>query len=564
MKVLQKNRTIHVALYLTALLIFATACNWIGMMNPWGEPEDTPSVDAGHQQSTPVSTTKARQQLASITPTNLAPIKGAQALIEGKSTKAPDISTESASEATAAAIIAQLKVKGANPSNEAKSTASAIVDQLTQVRDGLKNKRATIIHHGTIQDELVNIRRGPDTGYPILTQVVAGQTLGVTGRNEAGNWLQVCCPAPNEERGWLLASLLDVPELLPNILEAIPIVDVPEVSPPKNRSSEQNTHNGANTAAGLPANGGFPAPSSVNPLTGLALPAGRSNQRPMVVCINNDFVSRPQFGTSQADVMYEYLMEGYGITRFSGVFYGTEVAQIGPIRSARLINVYMEGLYDAGLACSGASDRVRYILKHESPYPYMDVDLDDPSNIRYSTNVGSDYRTRLRTDTSKLNQFLIDWDAQKPASIRGFSFGSLSMNGVSATWIDIPYPGASRSTYQYDGGRGLYLRSMGGTPHVDGNNGAHLALENIIVQYVTHETTDIVEDSLGSLSIRLNLFGNGRSIIFRDGQAFDGTWRSDSGGDTPRFYGMDGSEIFLKPGRSWISIVPQNYNINYQ
>ncbi len=38
---------------------------------------------------------------------------------------------------------------------------------------------------------------------------------------------------------------------------------------------------------------------------------------------------------------------------------------------------------------------MRYALKHQAPFPYMDVDLDDASNTRYSVSVGSDYR-RLR------------------------------------------------------------------------------------------------------------------------------------------------------------------------
>ncbi|NJN82194.1 MAG: DUF3048 domain-containing protein, partial [Caldilineaceae bacterium] len=47
--------------------------------------------------------------------------------------------------------------------------------------------------------------------------------------------------------------------------------------------------------------------------------------------------------------------------------------RVGPVRSARLINYYMGALYDAGLTCSGASDAVRYSLKHEAPFPYMDI-----------------------------------------------------------------------------------------------------------------------------------------------------------------------------------------------
>jgi hypothetical protein len=105
---------------------------------------------------------------------------------------------------------------------------------------------------------------------------------------------------------------------------------------------------------------------------------------------------------------------------------------------------------------------------------------------------------------------------------------------------------------------------MGGAPHLDGNRGAQVGVENVIVQYVPHETTDIVEDSLGSLSIRLNLFGSGRALLLRDGVAYEGTWRSESRGDLPRFYADDGREIALKPGRTWISVVPFDYAVSYQ
>ena len=91
-----------------------------------------------------------------------------------------------------------------------------------------------------------------------------------------------------------------------------------------------------------------------------------------------------------------------------------------------------------------------------------------------------------------------------------------------------------------------------------------LAFDNVIVQVVPHEATNIVEDSLGSTSIRLNLFGSGPAIVFRDGQAFPATWRSDSRGDTPHFIGANGAEIPLKPGQSWISVVPPTYTITYQ
>lgn len=563
MKTLSRNRAVRITTYFAALLLFATGCNWFGISSPFVVPDNPPDDSSAAADSSQSATrNNTAETNAAESQVNASASVDEAALEDADTDQAVALSPEAVIEATAAAIVAQLKEVDTSRDHEAKATAEAIVAQLAEVRDGLSNRRATVFHQGVIQEDLVNIRSGPDTGYAILAQVNAGQTLGVTGRNDVGDWLQVCCPAPDGEKGWLLASLLVVPNLLPDILTTVPVAEAPAL--PAAAAQSASVGSGGGFAAGLPANGGWAAPSGTNPLTGQALPPGRGNQRPVVVCINNDVAARPQLGMSQADVVYEYLMEGYGITRFSGIYYGTDAAQVGPIRSARLINVYLEALYDAGLVCSGASDRVRYILKHESPYPYMDVDLDDPSNTKYSTNVGSDYRTRLRTDTSKLNRFLSDWGAQKPASIRGFTFGGLGANGASATNISIPYPGSSRAAYQYDSGRGLYLRSMGGTPHLDGNSGAQLALDNVIVQYVPHVTTDIVEDSLGSLSISLNLFGSGRAIVFRDGQAFDGTWRSESGGDMPHFFGSDGREIPLKPGRSWISIVPQSYGISFQ
>ena len=201
----------------------------------------------------------------------------------------------------------------------------------------------------------------------------------------------------------------------------------------------------AAAAPGLPGPGNFGSSGGVNPLTGLPLPADRIGNRPVIVCINNDYAARPQFGTSQADVVYEYVMEGYGITRFSALFYGTPSGQIGPVRSARLINYYMGALYDAGLACSGASDQVRYLLKHQAPFPYMDIDLDDPSNSRYSVSIGSDYRTRLRTSADKLSRWLAEWGVDQPASIRGFTFGNMQMLGFRPARCKFPIRGAQEA-----------------------------------------------------------------------------------------------------------------------
>lgn len=437
---------------------------------------------------------------------------------------------------------------------------------------------------GVVSADLVNVRTGPSTDFEILGMVSLGEEVDILGRNPEGTWWRVCCVTAtetgSEEVGWIIGDFVEE-NFSTDAVVAVPLAELPPTPTPApvqeaapapvvaaapNASGDQSAALLAAPATGLPGVGGFGTPGDTNPLTGLPLAAGLQGQRPVVVCINNDAAARPQYGLAQADVLYDYLMEGFSITRFSAVYYGEGSERIGPVRSARLINYYLGALYDAGLVCSGASDRVRYILKNDAPFPYLDIDLDDPSNSRYTFSLGSDYRTRLQARTSGFRAWLADTGTEKAPILRGFTFGGVPGGGAPAGQVNIPFPTVTGSNvaYGYDVGSGRYLRFLGGDAHVDGASGGQLGFENVVVQYVPHEVTDIVEDSLGSLSIRLNLFGSGRAIVFRDGLAFEGTWASDSRGDMPRFFASDGTEIPLKPGKTWISVVPFNYTIAYQ
>ncbi len=406
--------------------------------------------------------------------------------------------------------------------------------------------------------DALNLRAGPGTNYSIIDQVRAEQRFRITGRNEAGDWLRVCCPAGENTESWINAAFAQ---------SNLPIKDLPVTQSPPTSTPTILVPDLTQIDPSLPGPGGVAPPSGTNPLTRQPLAAGRNVQRPIVVCINNDIAARPQFGLSRADVMYEYLMEGFSLTRFSAVFYGADSEQIGPVRSARLINYYMGSLYDAGLFCSGASDSIRTKLKaNDALFPYLDVDIDDPDNNRYSFSVGTDYRTRLRTNSDLLRLWLAEWGVDQAPLLQGFTFGRPVEGGTPAGSIKIPYPSvtASQVAYRYDEGSGRYWRFLGGAAHRDGNNGQQIAVENVIVQYISHNPVNIVEDSFGNLSLHIGLFGTGKALVFRDGLAFEGSWRSNSGGELPRFFSADGSEIPLKAGRSWISIVPLTYEIAYQ
>lgn len=408
---------------------------------------------------------------------------------------------------------------------------------------------------GVISADLVNLRSGPGTQFEIVGSVTLSQTVQITGKNDTGKWWQVCCQTGKAGAAWIIREFVAVDKKAPT--DKLPVVEVKAAAP-----AEISLPG----APALPKEGAYSPPTTLNPLTGLPLAAGLKKQRPVVVCINNDPVARPQYGLSQADVMYEYFMEGYSITRFSGVFYGDSPTRIGPVRSARLINYYLSALYNAPLFCSGASDQVRYMLKNQSPFPYLDIDLDDPNNRHFSDSIGTDYRTRLNTSGPYLQSWKKDWEIEEPANVRGFTFGDLPAGGQPAAEIAIPYTKATGAnvSYTYNEAGGNYRRFMGDEAHLDANTGKQIAVENVIIQMVTHQQTDMVEDKLGNKGILLDLFEGNQAILLRDGKAFTGTWQSAQRGDTPHFYDEAGAEIPLKPGHTWISVAPEKLKITYQ
>ena len=397
---------------------------------------------------------------------------------------------------------------------------------------------------------LANVRGGPGLNYPIIDKASTGQRFTLTGQTaDAQPWYQVCCLADGRS-GWLRGDLLD---LNPGI--TVPLAkDIPTPSAAPTAAAEPAAEP-VFVASPPPA----PAaePPSVDPFTGL--PGGNLARRPVFVCINNDPEARPQYGLGQADLVYEYIMEGRGITRYTALFWSQDVARIGPVRSARLINVQMTSLYGAALLCSGASSEVRYILKYQVHFPYLDVDLDDPGNNVYSMSLSSDYRTRLQTNSTLLEKYVHQWNVNAMPANRGLRFGDYG-GGVPASQVDIPYPALARTGWTWNGSQWARLTSKGG-PYVDAGTGAQITADNVIVQWAPHEATTMVEDSLGATGIRIILNGSGPVKVLRDGKIIDGVWRVDDPNQPPEFFDAEGAPILLHPGRTWFQIVEPGYQI---
>jgi hypothetical protein len=112
--------------------------------------------------------------------------------------------------------------------------------------------------------QILNVREGPSTQYPVLGQTAAGSSYEVVGKNEAGDWWQI---SYNGQNAWVIGQLVTAS----GDTEAVALVtDIPE--PPAVAAAE---------AAAPPAEGGGEAaPAAAAPAPAVAAPAPSNTSIP--------------------------------------------------------------------------------------------------------------------------------------------------------------------------------------------------------------------------------------------------------------------------------------------
>src|SRR5687768_4302881 len=89
------------------------------------------------------------------------------------------------------------------------------------------------------------------------------------------------------------------------------------------------------------------------PLSGLPAQGGAAmDRKPLLIKIDNAPAARPHYSINQADMVFEIIVEG-GVTRLAAVFHAQDPAQIGSVRSARLVDRTMTAQVQGGAGVSG-------------------------------------------------------------------------------------------------------------------------------------------------------------------------------------------------------------------
>ena len=298
-------------------------------------------------------------------------------------------------------------------------------------------------------------------------------------------------------------------------------------------------------------------------IDGIQVDEGKENLFPVAVNIDNHFESWPNYGLSQASLVYEIPVEG-SATRFLALYTPNiddreEISKIGPIRSTRPYFVELAKEYDALLAHSGGS-----------PEALERIEELEVSNLEEIAWWGPDYYWRvysrlephnLFTSSQNLAQGVVDWElGESVPDYRAWKFNQdielAEYTAANEILLDLSEADVYDVSYKYSSSTKSYLRWQADEEHIDGLNNQQVGVNNLIVQYIPQK---IILDFEGR--IKLNLVGRGKAIIFRDGVKIEGSWKKLDYNSRTIFYNEQGDEIEFSPGNLWIEIVPGSREI---
>ena len=272
------------------------------------------------------------------------------------------------------------------------------------------------------------------------------------------------------------------------------------------------------------------------PLTGLVDETGLSLTRPaLAVKVGKNTEARPQAGITQADIVYEEIVEGQ-VTRYMGIFNSQVPARIGPVRSVRGMDPNISLNWGGIFAYSGGT-------------PANESKIKDTKGVLSLNETSS--RDAMKRDPSRgaPNNLYVQTATMftkggKPVPPKPqFTYSKkVPITDEISTKFEIGFGAGFACTWVYDSTTNKYLRFYGTKPVVD-DEGTQVSVSNVVVQTIVYPS-----ESEGLTT------GTGKVQIFRDGKVITGTWERPSSANPAEFKDSNGKVIALTPGQTWVEL----------
>lgn len=292
-----------------------------------------------------------------------------------------------------------------------------------------------------------------------------------------------------------------------------------------------------------------------SPLSGVFVEDEKRLNKPVVgVMFDNNPKARPQAGIYDAEVMYEFYVEG-NATRYLGLFLINEPELIGPVRSARPYYIERAMEFNAIYTHAGASSRVEEEIDRLS---IQNVSLLGPGGGAFWRESHKRAPHNAYTSMDNIRNTAKNLNYREISEFDGHSFYEQKQapeQGEPIDSFEVRYHSSYRAGYEYNEETESYDRYYVDQQQFDETHSDEepkpISPTNVLVQIVPARL--IPGTSSGILE--MDTIGSGKGYFFTMGEMVEVQWEKRDKEDLTRYYDNDGKEIILNPGQTWVQVI---------
>ena len=279
-----------------------------------------------------------------------------------------------------------------------------------------------------------------------------------------------------------------------------------------------------------------------NQLTGEVTDQDLSHSRPVAVVVDHN-AQEAVSGLSAADIVYETAPAGGQTTQMIAVYPdGNDIPKVGPVGSVQEYVVSLTAPLSAAVVHSGGSD-TGYTALQNGGFPEVD------GFTEASAFLGNGYTSsELLTSVLNPGEMKLEQTATMPFL---FSDKKPSFEG-EANRLLAAFSDDCTVGFTYSEATGCYQKSQSGILQVDENTGQPIQVTNVLLLYAS-----ILPVADGSSDLVIDYSQGGAGIYACGGEYTNIRWNKESQNEPFLLMNSDGDALTLKPGKTWVCILPQ-------
>lgn len=297
-----------------------------------------------------------------------------------------------------------------------------------------------------------------------------------------------------------------------------------------------------------------------DPLTGELIDDDLSGMRPAAVVIKNDRLAAPQYGLSEAGILYEAAVEG-GMTRFLAVYPSvSSLDNVGPVIDSRTYFYDFAANHDAMIVIAGSTAAGRELAGKRN-ITALDAIVGElepgfERNAQLISERGSENSILAKGSGLKFRAQALGVEirtdkAPVPYTILDSMENREMPDGKHCSKLSIQFSANMNVYFTFSTLTNTYSRFQYGDKHIDAKTGKQLSFANLLVIFADQNT---LNPATGEISISAS--GKGTGYYVYGGSYIPISWTR-TGGEYPiKLYEADGkTPLTVSAGRTYIAVM---------